>query len=310
MQFKKIKALIFLAGCLSFNTLYSQGLLDELEESTKPEKEPKDYVYATFKSTRIINMHSIEAPAKGELLFMIQHRFGRINQGFYDLFGLDQASVRIGFEYTSPFTDRISLGIGRSVYKKTYDGYVKAKIIKQAKNGLPFSLSYVGSMANNMQKWRDPNRTNYYSSRLSYVNQLLLARKFNDGLSIQAVAGFVHRNLVAYKNEANTFGFAGIGGRIKLTRRVTLNAEYIALLGDRIPTVDGSQKPQNSVAIGFDIETGGHVFQLHFTNSLAMFEQGYISETTGKVGEGDIHFGFNIMRTFAFKKKIKVPEQY
>jgi len=260
------------------------------------EEPTTEYVTATFKTTRIVSGHSIENPANGVLLFMISHHFGRINQGAYDFFGLDQATIRLGLEYG--VNDFISVGIGRSSYQKTIDGFVKAKLLRQSTGvrKMPISLTAFTSTDLFTLKWQDPERTNYFSSRFSFVNQLMIARKFNERLSIQVTPTHIHKNLVVKTNTNDNFAL-GIGGRYKLTKRLTLNAEYFYNLPGY--TADNFENP---LSVGFDIETGGHVFQLHFTNSQPMFDRALITETTGKWKNGDIYFGFNISRVFTLKK--------
>lgn len=282
------------------------GLLDELDAlDSNVEKKP-DYAFATFKGVRVINGQSVEAPAKGELLYMLAHRFGTIENGFYDMFGMDRATMRMGLEYTLP-TDFVTIGYGRSTYGKTYDGFVKAKLFRQqsgAKN-FPVTIVWVSDVAVRSEKFTNPDRKNYFTSRMAYMHQLLIARKFSSSFSMQLSPTLVHKNLVHTIDEQNTFFSMGVGSRLKLTRRVSLNLEYFGFLpGQNIPKI-GDQAVRNTVAIGFDIETGGHVFQLQFTNARAMYDGGYISETVydfaAPQGKG-IAFGFNLTRTFSFKR--------
>ncbi len=286
---------IFLSLFLVFalQTVSAQDLFDLLGED-----EPiTEYTAATFKTTRIVSGHSVENPAEGVLLFMIQHRFGKLNSGPYDLFGLDQSTIRFGFEYG--INDRISIGTGRSSYQKTYDAFIKVKLLRQQTGAktIPVSLSWMSGTDLFSLKWQDTSRTNYFSSRFSYVHQLLIARKFSDGLSLQFSPVFIHRNLVAKTSDDNDTWALGMGGRLKLTKRLSLNAEYYYVLPGSV--AEGFVNPLN---IGFDIETGGHVFQIHITNTQPMFERGFITETTGKWTEGDIYFGFNISRVFTLRK--------
>lgn len=282
------------------------SLLDELDAlDSNVEKKP-DYAFATFKGVRVINGQSVEIPAKGELLYMLAHRFGTIENGFYDMFGMDRATMRMGLEYTLP-TDFVTIGYGRSTYGKTYDGFIKAKLFRQqsgAKN-FPVTIVWVSDMAIRSEKFTNTDRKNYFSSRIAYMHQLLIARKFSSSFSLQLSPTVIHKNLVSTVNEQNTFFSMGVGGRMKLTRRVSLNLEYFGFMpGQNIPKI-GTQTIRNTVAIGFDIETGGHVFQLQFTNARAMYDGGYISETVNDFaapkGQG-IAFGFNLTRTFSFKR--------
>lgn len=273
---------------------------DDLMDLFEDDKPTTEYAYATFKTTRVINSHSIENPAPGVLLFMIQHRFGRINTGIYELFGLDQASIRFGFEYG--LNDWISLGFGRSSYEKTYDGFLKFRLLRQSKGArkMPVTLSYYVSTAITSLTWEDmgvEDRTNYNSSRVSYAHQLFIARKFNKNLSLQLMPSIVHKNLVETKEDNNTIFSMGIGGRYKLTNRLSVNAEYFYTPPDQV-SYDFNQP----LSLGLDIETGGHVFQLHFSNAAAFFERSYITDTQGSWSKGDIYFGFNISRVFTIKE--------
>ncbi len=274
---------------------------DDLMDLLGNDEPTTNYTYATFKTTRVINAQSVENPAAGVLIFLIQHRFGRLNSGAYELFGLDQATLRLGFEYG--ITDRLAIGIGRSTYQKTYDGFVKYKIFRQSTGlkEMPVTLIYIATTDIISLKWEDytnPDRTNYFSSRMSYTHQLLLARKFNKKLSLQLMPTLVHKNLVKYEEDKNNIYSVGIGGRFKITNRTSFNAEYFYVIPDQIHS-----DYDNSLSLGFDIETGGHVFQLIFTNSKAMFDRGFITETQGKWGNGDVYFGFNISRVFTLKKQ-------
>lgn len=280
-----------------FGPIFAQ---DDLMDLLADEEPVTEYAYATFKSTRVINSHSVEQPANGVLLFMIQHRFGKLNTGFYELFGLDQATIRFGLEYG--VTDRLSLGIGRNSYQKTYDGFIKYKVLRQSAGAqrMPISLSYYAGATINSLKWEDQgldDRTNYFSSRVTYTQKLLLARKFSSSVSVQLMPVYIHKNLVETSEDANDIFSIGVGGRVKITKRMSVNAEYFYTPESQI-SYDFSQP----FSLGLDIETGGHVFQLHFSNAQAFFDSGYLTETQGKWTNGDVYFGFNISRVFTIKK--------
>ena len=266
--------------------------------------EEQSYTSATFKTTRIINMHSVENAAAGVMDFRISHRFGFINTGAYDLFGLDQALMRIGLEYG--ITDRLMVGMGRSNVNKAYDSFLKYKILRQGsgKRNIPLSISYFASAVCNTVKWADPNRDNYFSSRMQYTHQLLIGRKFNNDLSLQLTPTLVHKNLVPTLQDKNDILAMGFGGRYKLTQRFSVNGEYIYVLPNQITSTF-----YNSLSLGVDIETGGHVFQLHLTNSTSMLEPGFITESVGQWKKGGIHFGFNVSRVFTVKEKREKPEE-
>jgi len=272
-------------------------LMNILDEHTK---DRIDYTTATFKSTRILNGHSIERMPEGQLDFRISHRFGRLNAGAYEFFGLDQANSHFSLEYG--IKDWVMVGVGRGNYEKTYDGFVKFSILRQSTGArnMPVSVSALASTALKTVKWQYPEQANYFSSRLSYVYQLLVGRKFGERFSAEINPTVVHRNLVATELDPNDLFAIGVGGRIKLSTHVSFNAEYYYVVKPIHNYM--SQPVYNPLSLGFDIETGGHVFQLIFTNSLAMIEKGFITETTGQWGKGDIHFGFNISRVFTLKE--------
>lgn len=283
---------------LTYVSLYAQNdLMDLLNKNAQPET---TFTTATFKSTRIMNGHSIERMPSGQLDFRISHRFGTLNSGAYEFFGLDQANIHFSLEYG--ILDWLMVGVGRGTYEKTFDGFVKFSILRQSSGAktMPISLSFISSTAITSVKWAEPTRTNYFSSRISYTSHLLIARKINQWLSFQLSPSFVHRNLVATELDPNDLWALGAGGRIKLNRRISLNSEYYYVINSN--NLYMSQPVHNPLSIGFDIETGGHVFQLIFTNSLAMIEKGFIGETTGQWAHGDIHFGFNISRVFTVKR--------
>ena len=286
-----ILILTILLGLIFADVNAQEDLMNMLEEEAG---EQTDYTSATFKSTRILNGHSIERMPQGQLDFRIHHRFGQINSGAYELWGLDQANIHFGLEYG--FTNWFMAGVGRGTYEKTYDGFIKLSPLRQSKGAkdMPVSVSLFASTAVNSLKWSDPERTNYFSSRLSYVFQVLVARKFNQRFSAQITPSLVHKNLVPTELDPNDMFALGFGGRIKLTNRISFNAEYYHVFkSDYL-----SESIYDPLSIGFDIETGGHVFQLIFTNSLAMIEKGFLTETTGQWSKGDIHFGFNLSRVF------------
>lgn len=285
----KARLLAVIACCLAVHCVLGQddllALLGEEDERT--------FTTATFKTNRVINLQSLENTAAGVMDIKIGHRFGFVNQGLYELFGLDNATIRIGADIG--ITDRLMAGFGRSSFEKTYDGFLKYKLLRQStgKVNMPVSVSAFSSAAVKSVRFTDPDRENFFSSRMYYAFQLIVGRKFSENFSLQVSPTVVHRNLVGTLAESNDVFAIGVAARQKLSRRLSLNAEYIYVLPDQI-----LDQYTNSFSLGFDIETGGHVFQLHFTNSTSMIEKGFVTETTGNWLDGDIHFGFNISRVF------------
>ncbi|HSI90316.1 MAG TPA: DUF5777 family beta-barrel protein [Adhaeribacter sp.] len=282
--------------CFSPTVLAQDDLLSLLEE--EEEKPQTEYAKASFKTSRVINGHSLENAAGGVLDMKISHRFGPLNGGAYELFGLDAATIRIGLDYG--ITDKLMIGAGRSSVQKTFDGFVKYKLLRQSSGArsMPVTVAWFSGIYLNSLRWQFPERNNYFTSRLAFAHQLIIGRKFSEGTTVQLMPTAVHRNLVATPEDKHDVLAMGIAGRQKLTRRLAVNAEYYYVLPGQI-----SSQYSNSLAIGFDIETGGHVFQLHFTNSTAMVEKGFITETIGTWGNGDIRFGFNISRVFTLRQQ-------
>lgn len=268
-----------------------QDLLKKLQEESSPLEER---TAGTFKGTRLINGHTVEVRQSGVLDFLISHRFGRLNSGAYSFFGLDESNIRLGFDYA--VSDRLTLGLGRNSHLKVYDGILKYKIFWQesGKRAFPVSLVYLTNLA--VQTFKRPELPMNFERRLAFNHQVLIARKFTDGLSLQLSPTFIHRNLVATRAEDNNGYAMGVGGRLKLTPRTSLNVEYYYRWGDPLDNT------YNPLGIGVDIETGGHVFQLHLTNAQAMTETGFVPYTTGDFFGGDIHFGFNISRNFQLRE--------
>lgn len=291
--------LILLAFIWAGTSLNAQNLNDLLANESTDGPQP---VEALFKATRVINGHSVKQLKKGELDFRISHRFGRVNSGAYEFFGLDQSNTHLSLEYG--LFDRLMVGIGRGTYEKTVDGFARYNIANQqtGKDGFPLTISYLSTIETIGLKWSDPTRTNYFSSRLSFTQQLLIARKFSK-VTLQLMPTFLHRNLVPTVMDQNDLFAMGFAGRYKLANRLALNCEYYYVVRP-IPQRT-LQRLYNPLSVGFDIETGGHVFQIVLTNSQGMREGGFIGKTTGSWLKGDIHLGFNISRVFTLDTKKK-----
>ena len=295
---KRIQYIFIALFLLIFSgNTYSQDLDALLNAETKP---TINYATATFKASRIINGHSIEQMKKRQLDFRISHRFGPLNDGAYGLYGLDQSKIHFSLEYG--VTDWLMLGVGRGSLNKTYDSFAKFRLLRQSSGtkSMPVSLSYFTSVELNTLKFQDPTRTNYFSSRLAFVHQLLIARKFNDKFSFQLSPTFIHRNLVKTELDMNDVYAMGFGARYKLSKRLSLNAEYYYNYNPNNKFQE--TKYYNSASVGVDIETGGHVFQIMLTNSLGMREGSFIPQTTDNWFDKGIHLGFNISRVFSFQK--------
>jgi hypothetical protein len=289
---KRSIALTIIISSFFLQTASAQNvdLFAEQNNSQSP-----DIITGTFKSSRIVNGQSIENVGAGVLDLRILHRFGAISQGGYNLFGLDQATMRIGLDYG--INSRLMVGIGRSTFEKQYDGFLKYRIIRQQDGSryIPFSLSYAGTAIYKSLKEATTTYTPYVSDKFSFAHQVLLASKVNDYISIQLTPTLIHYNIVENKTIPNDFYSVGAGFRLRLSKRLNLTTEYY----HRVDKLNGYYDP---LTIGLDIETGGHVFQLHVTNSTGMTERTFINETTGSWSKGDLRFGFNISRVFTVRK--------
>ena len=269
-----------------FGNIFSQDNLESLLGSVNSDS----LVINTFKSTRIVNNHSVELFSPKKLDLRISHRFGLLNSGFYDLFGLDQAKIRIGLEYG--LVNNCMVGIGRSTFNKSYDGYLKYILLKQSKGikNQPFSLVYLSSF--NLNTLRKSQSDYPFLGRISYANQLMIASKISSQFSIQVMPSIIHWNMVENNNQQNNIFILGAGFRYLITKSVSINSEYFYRF------LRNSSDYYNSFSIGLDIETGGHVFQLHITNSMGMDEASFMTRTYNSWSSGGIHFGFNISREF------------
>ncbi len=295
MNFKKINFLVA-AILFSFCCVAQTSNEDELDKLLIDPVVKKEYVRNAFKSTRVINSQSMEMLGEGVLDSRILHRFGMVKDGWRELFGLDQASMRMGFDYG--ISKNVMLGIGRSTFNKEVDGFVKYRIAHQHKGlkPIPFSLLWVSGMTMNTSKPTDAILKTF-SNRLGFFHQFIIGRKFNEIFAAQLSPTFVHRNIVNFPTDKNDMIAVGIGTRLKLSNRM-------ALILDAHPIVYGATKNTNQLplSIGIDIETGGHVFQLHLSNSRGMNEKSFIAETTQQWQKGEFNFGFNLSRVFTVKK--------
>lgn len=292
---KKIFTLIL--GLLSITAWSQDDLMKELEQSKKPET---NYALQTFKCTRIINGQSVETKGKGELEFIFSHRFGTLNEGSYGAWGFDSyALVRLGLEYG--VSDRFGVGIGRvfSGDNKMVDLYGRYKVMQQStgEKNFPVTITAIGTLT--YQAANNPNSPFISSSdRLGYVLEILFARKFSSKFSAQISPIFVHRNAVVQVMENNDDYALAIAARYKVTKSVAIVGEYTPRLNTHT-----NSPYYDAAGLGVDIETGGHVFQLLFTNSLGLNPQQVVTQTDGNISDGGVHFGFNITRTFQLTKR-------
>jgi hypothetical protein len=295
---KKIQ--LFLLNGIIFLVVYGPvyGQETDLLSLVEKEKPKKERIKYAFKSPRVINSHSIEFLNPGTMDFRILHRFGQLDQGYKNFFGLDQASMRMGFDFG--ILQNLMIGVGRSTYKKEVDAYFKYAPVRQSTGpwSSPVTFALVSGITMDGLPWADPNRKNFFTSRLAYYFQAIIGRKFSEGFTFQVSPVMIHQNLVTLASDSNDIFGIGIGGRIKLSKRIAFTWDYTHVLFNRLDS--GYYDP---VSVGFDIETGGHVFQLHFSNSTGMNERAFLTETTGRWQKTEIRFGFNLSRVFQLKKK-------
>ncbi|WP_299438731.1 DUF5777 family beta-barrel protein [uncultured Aquimarina sp.] len=281
---KKLLLILFL---FPYIILAQDDLLGELESEVQED----NYVTATFKGLKIVNFESTKLVNKRNLFFVVAHRFGTVKNGIDDLFGLDQAVTQLKFIYG--ITDGLNVGIARSSFQKTYGAHVKYRVARQKRGGFPLTIVGYNLLTINTGLEKDQLPKLEFSNRLSYVSQVLIARKFGKKLSLELAPSFLHENYVRFDDQDNSQFILGMGGRYKLTKRFSLNLDY----GVHLNKSDSSTF-NHPLSIGFDIETGGHVFQIHFTNAQPMFENGFLGQTSGLWEDGDFFFGFNLSRVF------------
>jgi len=272
----------------------------QLQEKITHHKAKKQFASATFKTTHLINSQTVENLNEGVLDLRILHRFGVINNGAVNFFGMDNATTKLALDYG--IKDWLMVGLAHSTLNSEDDGFVKVKLLKQERHGgMPFTVSALTSMS--IHTGPAPlliptDKVYYFSNRLYFANQILIARKFNQKFSLQIMPTMVHFNLVDSTHLSNNLYAIGMGARLKLSGRVALTGEYFYTL----PGTQSLTATYNSFSLGIDIETGGHVFQLLITNSPGITERTFIGETQDSWSKGQLHLGFNISRVFTLKK--------
>ncbi len=284
---KIVFLLFFFYG--SFHVYSQDDLLDEIDSGV----ENISYESAVFKGLKIVNFESTKLVNRQQFYFIISHRFGSVKNGIKDLFGLDQASTRIQSVYG--ITDGINVGFSRSKFQRTYDLALKYRLFRQQKNGFPFTIVGYNLLTVNTSLDKDLLPKLKFEDRLGYVAQILISRKFTKSFSLELMPTYFHDNYVANDRQDNSQLVMGIGGRLKITKRFSVNVDY----GYHFNRASNSVYT-NPLSVGVDIETGGHVFQLHFTNAQGMYENAFLGQASGDWKDGNFFFGFNLSRVFAF----------
>ena len=282
-----MKYLFYILLCLPIWSFSQDNLLDEINKDSIGNQD----AIAVFKGLKIVNFESTKLISKKQFLFMVSHRFGSIENGFDSFFGLDDAVTRLNFVYG--ITDGINISASRSSFQKIYESSIKYRLIVQKANGFPFTIVGYNSILINTALSEDNLPKLEFKHRLGYTAQLLISRKVNTNLSLELAPTFFHDNYVMVNDQDNSQYALGLGGRYKLGKRWSLNMDYGWHLNR------ASDSPfKNPFSVGVDLETGGHVFQMHFTNSQAMNTNGFLGQASGDWSNGDIYFGFNLTRIF------------
>jgi hypothetical protein len=262
-------------------------LLDEIDTVDVSD----GYEIAAFKGLKLINLETTKMVSRKQFFFVVSHRFGSVKTGIEDFFGLDQAVTRLNFIYG--ISDGINFGISRSSFQKTYEASLKLRLARQAPSGVPVTLVWFNSIQINGLLNDEELPGLAFEHRLGYASQLLASRKISRNVSLELAPTYFHDNLVPLEEQDNSQFTLGLGGRFKFSKRCAINVDY----GLHLNRVENSPYV-NPLSVGLDIETGGHVFQLHFTNAQPMNINNFLGEATGDWGSGDIYFGFNILRVF------------
>jgi len=278
---KKIYTLLLLFPLLTFA---QDDLLAGMDSVPKNQK-----VESAFKGLKIVNLESTKLAGKKDLYFIVAHRFGSVKDDFEGFFGLDNAVTQIKFLYG--INDWLTLGAARS--EQAYDVSAKYRLQSQIENGFPLTIVAFNSLAfnNTLKESNLPRMT--FEDRMTYVAQVLISRKFNESFSLEFAPTFFHENFVPVDTQDNSQFAMGFGGRFKLSKRVAITADYAVHLNR-----SNDSPYKDPISLGVDIDTGGHVFQLHFTSSQGIHEAGYLAQTTGDWSKGDVYFGFNLSRVF------------
>jgi uncharacterized beta barrel domain-containing protein DUF5777 len=282
-----MKSLYIIAFCFPILIFSQDDLLNEIDIDSVG----KEYATAVFKALKIVNFESTKLVAKKEFTLIVSHRFGSVKNGFDSFFGLDDAVTRINFVYG--LSKNVNIGVSRSSFQKIYEVSAKYKLIRQQKNGFPFTVVGYNSFLINTALEKDNLPKLEFKHRLGYTAQVLISRKLSTNFSFELAPTFFHDNYVMIDSQDNSQFALGFGGRYKLAKRWSLNMDY----GWHLNRANDSPF-KNPFSIGVDLETGGHVFQMHFTNAQAMNTNGFLGQATGDWSDGNIYFGFNLSRVF------------
>jgi hypothetical protein len=287
MNISKITFLLFFL--FSFGIAMAQDdLLKELDTDSVGKKEIET---AAFKGLQVCTMQSTKLASKGEWYFLVAHRFGDITEGFDNFFGLDNALTKIGGLYGA--TNWLTLGFSRQTYNRIYELTIKYKFANQEVNGFPVTIVGYNTMDINSNLGEDEFPYLKSSNRFAFSTQLPISRKFSNAFSLELNPIYIHKNLYEPLFEKADNFLLALGGRHKISKRISLNAEYTFRLNAK-----ETNFYHNPLTVGMDVETGGHVFQLVFSNSQPMNDVSYFTNATGITEGKGIYFGFNLYRVF------------
>tara|TARA_R110002073_G_scaffold108336_5_gene243541 strand:+ start:121665 stop:122516 length:852 start_codon:yes stop_codon:yes gene_type:complete len=281
----KKQTLLLVVSFLTFSFGYAQDdLLSELDDDSVD----TSYELPAFKAMKIGNLQSTKIVDKGDFYLIVSHRFGALKEGFETFLGLDEANTKIQLLWA--LWDGFQFSVSRESYNRTIASSAKFRLARQSKS-FPFNIVGYGTLNINTLIDKTVFPALQSKDKYSYATQLLISRRFSDSFSFEIAPTYIRENLqnlnIVPEAKHNQYAI-GFGGRYKLSKRMSFNAEYI------YNTSRSSGSPfENSYAFGLDIETGGHVFQLLFTNAQSTNEPGFINNA-----EGDILFGFNVVRVF------------
>jgi len=287
---KLIKIAVTALLLFTFITVNAQ---DELMKELDSVPKEKEVASAAFKGLQICNMQSTKLPAQGEFYFLVTHRFGDLKNGINNFFGLDNAFTKLGGIYGA--TDWLSLSVSRHTYQKTFEFAIKYRLANQQIEGFPVTIVGYNTMDINSELNTDLYPGLKFNNRLAFTTQLLVSRKFSNSFSGELAGIFVHKNLYDAMYDQKDVFLVGAGTRYKIAKRLSLNLDYAV----RVNLSEDTQSIyHNPLTLGLDIETGGHVFQLVFSNSQSMNDVAIFSNASGDWAKGNLYFGFNMYRVF------------
>lgn len=278
-----------IAGILSISATAQDDLLAELNKETGNQDQ---FELPAFKAMQIGNLQSTKIADKGDLYLIVAHRFGSISDGIDEFFGLDAANTKIQLAYS--FWEGVQLSLSRDSFEKTYSGTAKVRLVRQSAK-VPVNLVVYGAADINTELKKSKFPALQFGDRMSYTGQLLVSRRMSKNLSLLVAPTFVRQNLQEIDNTGgrthNQF-LLGLGGRLKVSKRMSINVDYALNFSRHKNSIYS-----DPLTIGVDIETGGHVFQLLFTNSRGSNDSAFLTKAAG-TWFNDISFGFNIVRVF------------